>query len=282
MQPIVVAVDFSNTSVHACEYAVSLANKMMTDIHLVWIDKISVQESAFAENSPGNKLDIKKKFEELIGQIKPSLNKGLSIDFKLRKGKIYREVDNFAQSVKAELIIAGTHGISGYEEYWIGSNAYKIVAFTSIPVITMRKDYIIPDRIERILVLMDGSHETIQKIPFTVQLAKIFNADLTLLTTHNNNLKSVQRIAEKYNSMAVEYIKQNNVNYIEESIVSTNLTKSALNFAIESKADLISIMTEQETPVNVHQSAQSQQLISQSPIPVLSIRPKEKFNLSSL
>jgi nucleotide-binding universal stress UspA family protein len=252
---------------------------MNTNIQLVWVDKINAQESIYPDFQSDSRMEVKKHFDELIGQQKQTLAKGLTIDYKLRKGKIYREVDNFARSVNACLIVTGTHGTSGFEEYWIGSNAYKIVSFTSIPVITVRQDYPVHGKVEKILVLMDGSNETIQKIPFTVKLAGICNAHLILLTTHNNNLKSIQRIAEKYTQMAVGYIKQHNVSFSEESLVSTNLTKAALNYAIEAGVDLISIMTEQETPVNVHIGAQAQQLISQSPIPVLSVTPVEKFNL---
>jgi nucleotide-binding universal stress UspA family protein len=279
MQPIVVAIDFSNTSVHALEYAITLANKMHTDIHMVWVDKISVQESVYSENPMEQRMEVKKRFEELAGSMKQRLAKGLSLDFKMRKGKIYREVDQYAQSVNAGLIVTGAHGISGFEEYWIGSNAYKIVSFTAIPVITVKQDYPIQSDIRKILVLMDGSNETIQKVPFSVRLAEIFSAEIILLTTHNNNLKSIQRIAEKYTLLAADYIRAHKVGLTEESLVSNNLTKAALNFAIESGVDIISIMTEQETPVNVHMGAQAQQLITQSPIPVLSIRPVEKFNL---
>jgi hypothetical protein len=80
--------------------------------------------------------------------------------------------------------------------------------------------------------------------------------------------------------MAADYIRENKVVCTEESLVSNNLTKASLQFAIEAGVDLISIMTEQETPVNVHIGAQAQQLITQSPIPVLSVTPVEKFNLS--
>ncbi len=279
MHPIIVAVDFSNTSLHAVDYAICLANKMKSDIHLAWVDKINVQESVYPDTSTESRNEAKKRFEELIAQYRPKLNNGLSIDYKLKKGKIHREIDNLAQSTGADLIVAGSHGISGYEEFWIGSNAYKIVTFTATPVITVSHDFAISNCINRILVLMDGSNETIQKVPFAVKLAKLFDADIHLLTTHNNNLKTIQRIADKFTQMAVEYLRKNEVKFVEDSIVSNDLTKSVLKYAVDIKADLITIMTEQETPVNIHMGARAQQIINQSHIPVLSITPKEKFSL---
>lgn len=276
MHPIIVAVDFSNTSLHAVEYAISLANKMKSDIHLIWVDKISTQESVYPDTSNENRNEAKKRFDELIGQYSKKLVKGISMEYKLKKGRIYREVDTLARQNEAELIVTGAHGISGYEEYWIGSNAYKIVTYTNCPVITVRHDFNIRKKIERIVVPMDGSNETLQKIPFVVKLATLFKSEVHIVATHNSHLKSIQRITEKITQTAIAYLQQHQVHFVEDSIVANDLTKAVLSYAMNVDADLIAIMTEQETPVNILLGAQAQQLINQSLIPVLSIHPQEK------
>jgi nucleotide-binding universal stress UspA family protein len=279
MQPIIVAVDFSNTSIHALEYAISLANKMKSDIHLIWVDKLNPQESVYPDTSNENRNEAKKRFEELIASYSSLLVKGITMEYKLKKGRIYREVDNLARSTEAELIVTGAHGISGYEEYWIGSNAYKIVTYASIPVLTVRHDFPIRKKIERILVPMDSSPETLQKIPFVVKLATLFKSEVHLLTTHNSHLKSIQRISEKITQTALEYLQEKQVRVIKDSIVANDLTKAVLSYAENVNADLIAIMKEMETPVTIMLGAQAQQLINQSPVPVLSIHPQEKFSL---
>lgn len=279
MQPILVAVDFSNTSIHAVEYAIAMANKMRSDVLLIWVDKVITQESVYPDTSNENRNEAKKRFDELLSQFSQKLDKGLTMDYKLKKGRIYREVDNLARQTEAGLIVTGAHGISGYEEYWIGSNAYKIVTYTTCPVITVRHDFLIPETIEKILVPMDGSIETLHKIPFIVTLAKLFDSEVHIVTTHNSHLKSIQRITEKIAQTSIDYILKHEVRVVEDSIVSNDLTKAVLAYATNVSADLIAIMTEQETPVNIHLGAQAQQLINQSPIPVLSIHPIEKFML---
>jgi nucleotide-binding universal stress UspA family protein len=279
MKPIIVAVDFSNTSIHALEYAISMANKMKSDIHLVWVDKVSSQESVYPDTSNENRKEAKKRFEELIALYNPKLVKGISIDFKLKKGRIYREVDNMAKLLEAEMIVTGAHGISGYEEFWIGSNAYKIVTYASSPVITVRHDFPIRKKIERILLPMDGSVETLQKIPFVVKLATLFKSEVHLVATHNSHLKSIQRITDKLVQTAREYLQKHEITLVEDFIVANDLTKAVFNYAEKVDADLIAIMTELETPVNIMLGAQAQQLINQSSIPVLSIHPQEKFSL---
>lgn len=279
MNPILVAVDFSNTSIHAIEYAIPLANKLKSSLQMVWVDKISPQESLYPDTSNQNRNEAKKRFEELINIYHKKLTKGITLEYKLKKGKIYREVDNQARLAQAELIVTGSHGISGFEEFWIGSNAFKIVTYASFPVITVRHDLLIKKTIDKILVPIDGSAETIQKLPFVVKLARIFKSEVHLVTTHNSHLKSIQRIAEKYAQTASSYLQLHSVRYITDTIIANDLTKAVLMYAMTVQADLIAIMTEQETPANILLGAQAQQLINQSPIPVLSIHPCEHFYL---
>lgn len=278
MSPIIVAIDFSNTSIHALEYAIPIANKMKSDIHLIWVDKISSQEAVYPDTTNENRNEAKKRFDELVQQYSKKLTKGISIEYKLKKGRIYREIDNIAKSEEAELIIAGAHGISGFEEYWIGSNAYKIVTYASCPVITVRHDFPVSKTIGRIIVPLDQSPETIQKIPFIVKLATLFDAEVHLVTMHNSHLKSIQRLTEKMAQLATRQFQGQDLKLVEDSIVSNDLTKAILAYSMEVKADLIAIMTEQETPVNIMLGAQAQQIINQSIIPVLSIRPTEVLN----
>lgn len=279
MQPIVVAVDFSTSSIHAIEYAIPLANKLKSDIILVWVDKFSSNESLYPDTSSQNRNEAKKRFEEIILQFGKKMGKGLKMEYKLRKGKVFHEVDTLAKSLGAMLVVTGTHGVSGFEEFWIGSNAFRIVTYASAPVITVRHDFNIKKSIERIVVPIDGSSETIQKLPFVARLAHLFKSEVHVVATHSSHLSSIQRIAEKYLQMSVSYFQAQEITCVEDSMVSNDITKALLQYAVNVKADLISIMTEQETPVNILLGAQAQQMINQSPIPILSIHPQEHFCL---
>lgn len=279
MQPILVAVDFSNTSIHAIEYAISLANKMKSDLFMVWVDKLTSLESLYPDTSNQNRMEAKKRFEEIILGYNKQLVKGIKMEYRLRKGKVYHEVDNMAKSVNAGLIVAGAHGISGFEEFWIGSNAFKIVTYASCPSITVRHDFQVKNNLKCIILPIDGSSETLQKLPFVVKLAKIFKSEVHVVSTHSSRLKSIQRITEKYAQAASSYLHSHDVRFIQDEIISNDLTKALTAYAVSVEADLISIMTEQETPVNILMGAQAQQLINQSPIPVLSVHPQENFRL---
>jgi nucleotide-binding universal stress UspA family protein len=182
-------------------------------------------------------------------------------------------VDSLAKNTCALLIIAGAHGISGFEEFWIGSNAFKMVTYASVPVITVRNDFRITKSIRNILVPIDNTAETLQKLSFVTKLSQFFKSEVHIVATHSSHLKSIQRLSEKYARQAIQYLENNNVKFVQDSIVSNDITKAVISYADQIDADLISIMTEQETPMNILMGPHTQQLINQSPVPVLSVHP---------
>jgi nucleotide-binding universal stress UspA family protein len=279
MQPIIVAVDFSNTSIHALKYSIPLANKLKSDIVMVWVDKIATTEGIYSDTSNENRNEAKKRFEELIHQYHKNVSKEIKLEYKLRKGKIYHELDVLASTIGAMIIVTGAHGISGFEEYWIGSNAFKIVTYSNCPVITVRRDFPEGKSIDRILVPVDSSSETLQKFPFIAKLAEMFGSEVHIVATHYSQLKSIQRVAENLADQAAKYLEKHNVKLVRDKIISNDITKMTIDYALNMGADLISIMTEQETPANILLGPHAQQMVNQSPIPILSIHPVEHFCL---
>lgn len=279
MPSIVVGVDFSKTSIHAIEYAIPIANKMKADLVLVWVEKVGNAESLYPDISDDQMVEAKKRFRELYEIYYKKVAKGINLEFKLRKGKVYHEVEYLARTIGASLIITGAHGVSGFEEYWIGSNAFKIVTYSTCPVITVRNDFQFKKTIRKILVPIDSSADTLQKIPFISMLAGLFNSEVHVFTTHSSHLRSIQRITEKYTDLTLDFFKKKKVKTVSEAVVVNDTTKAIIAYALRTGTDLIGIMTEQETPVNILMGFQAQQLVNQSPVPVLSIHPQENFCL---
>jgi nucleotide-binding universal stress UspA family protein len=123
MSKIIVAIDFSECSINAFLHALSIAQHCSNDLILIWVEKPSSEKDKFEKQAGDPSREVKKQFEELILKYQPEL-KG-KISYKLRKGTVYKEITKEAKESKATLIIAGTHGASGFEEFWIGSNANK-------------------------------------------------------------------------------------------------------------------------------------------------------------
>lgn len=271
MKKIVVAVDFSSGSIHALKYAIGIANKVKSNILMIWVDKTASPESIYAGSVENYRGEVIKRFNDLVDEYQPTLTGG-KLEYKLRKGKIYNEIVNTARAKKADLIVTGSHGVSGFEEYWIGSNANRIVGHACCPVVTVRNGFDIKENIRQIVMPIDNSNHTLIKVPFTAKLAKMFGAEVHMVVIFSTNLKTMHKRVENYAEKAKKYFSQENVTISVEKIQTQNSTKSTIDYAKSIDADLISIMTEQDERRETGLLGPcAQQMVNHSPIPVLSV-----------
>ncbi len=271
---IIVAVDFSSCSVNALEHAVSIAAKAQSRIVMVHVLKgTGSQPLIYKYSDPMDQAT--KLLEELVEKYKERLPTG-NIVFRIRKGKVYKEVVEEARENEASLIVAGTHGSSGFEEFWIGSNAYRMVASAPCPVITIRESVRVDYDLKRIVLPIDTSIDTRQKVTYAVKLARIFDAEIHILTLLEGTVREVHFTANAYAKQVAEIIEQAKVPYTLTSVESKNNSDAILSYASKIEANLIVIMTDQEPrAINLLLGQYAQQLINLSSIPVMSVPPKE-------
>jgi len=281
MKQIIVAIDFSRCSIHALEYAINFANTFKTGILLVWVDNISSDETAMPIELPDSRKVIANNLEALVEKYKDQLKYG-EITFKIRRGKVHQEIANQAKYVDAELVVAGTHGVSGFEEFWIGSNAYRIVTYAPCPVVTVRANYEFGKSIKKIILPIDSSLETRQKVPYAAKVAKYFGAEIHLISLYTSSIKAVKYKVDNYSKQVKKYLDEENIPYKVETVDAENITNATVEYAKVVDADLIAIMTEQETTTaNLFLGAYAQQMVNHSPIPVLSIHAREYIRIQT-
>ena len=277
MKTLLVAVDFSKNSVHALEYALLYAQKLDASLHLVWVDNSQLVDSMVDTIAGDLRIEAKTFFDKVVGQYQAQTPEG-KIHVHLKRGKVYQEVAKTARSIKADIVFAGTHGVSGYEQYWIGSNTYRIVAQAPCPIITLRGSYQIKPDIKNIVLPLDSTLETKEKLPMVADLARKFDATIHLLEVYNTSISLIRKRIAKFCEEATKCLTEKQVSFVKEKIEAENVTASILKYVDTHEVDLISIMTDQgTTSSNKFLGAYSQQLINNAVIPVLSVRSKESY-----
>ncbi len=274
MKEIIVAIDFSKCSLHALEYAIMIANQMDANVKMVWVDNQSSPNMAFTAEEQEDRQEKKAFFKEILLKYASKLKKG-KLDYKLRKGKVFIEISAQAKQSKAFMIVTGTHGVSGFEQYWIGSNTYRVVTSAPCPVVAIRHDFNFDKSINKMVFPLDSTKDSIAKLEFSATLAKVFEAQLLVLSIYPQAIEALRRKVDKETEKVVQYLEENKVKFVVETIKSDDITRSIINYADTQKADLISIMTEQGiTNSSVFLGPNARQIINNSHIPVLNIRPK--------
>lgn len=279
MKTFLVAIDFSRNAEHALEYALMFAKKLNAGIYLLWVDNTVSDESVIDTIEGDLRREKKSYMSELIAKYEPQL-KGNKIKVLFKKGKVYQEVNKAARQIDADLIFVGTHGVSGFEQYWVGSNTYRIVTQAPCPVVSIRSDFKIEDTVKKILLPIDSSLETKQKLPFACQIALMFKAVIHLLVVYNTPLNVIRKRIDKIAEEAEKCMVEGDVNYVLERLEADNVASSILKYAESLNVDLITIMTDQgTTTANKFLGPYSQQLINNSPIPIMSLRAKEQYEI---
>jgi nucleotide-binding universal stress UspA family protein len=197
----------------------------------------------------------------------------ISMKIHLGKGKVYQEISKIAFRLKADIIFAGTHGLSGYEKYWIGSNAFRITTSAPCPVVTIKNSYSINATISNILLPLDSTLETRKKLPFTVELAKQFGSKIHLLKVYNSSLSVIRKRIDSFGDEALRDLKDEDVKYELKTIEAENVATAINDYSDNHQIDLITIMTDQETTTGSRfLGPYSQQLIHLAKMPVMSLR----------
>ncbi len=275
MKTLLVATDFSKNSLHVLEYAIMFANNLDAAVHLVWVDNSSLDDNLMDTIEEGLRIEKKNFLKKIVSDYKSKVP-GQKLQYHLKKGKVYQEIGKTARQLKADIIFTGTHGVTGFEQYWIGSNAYRIMTSAPCPVITVRGDYNFENGIKTILLPLDSSLETKQKLPFTVELAKRFNAVIHLLKVYNSPIGVIRKRIDSFGHEAEKCISDKNIRYKIESVEAVNVAASILEYGEKNSVDLIAIMTEQNiTTANKFLGPYAQQLINGAKVSVLSLRDKD-------
>jgi len=269
MKNFIVPVDFSAESLNGLRMAILFSKKSQINIHLLYVlqkneaDKQAVDaEQKLAENN----------FEKIIRDFQPLLGNKSGIDYLISKGRVYQEVVNLANQSPDSFITTSTHGASGFQEFFIGSNAFRIISATDKPVITLRKNYC-PAEIARIVLPIDLSADTRQKVPFTTELAKLFGAEIHVVGIHNSRGKQDVNKIRSYVSQVAGYI-EGKVHCESNEVFGDDVPDMLINYANTIKADLISITTEQSSGISLILGNTAHQILNKAEIPVLCLTPK--------
>jgi nucleotide-binding universal stress UspA family protein len=269
---IVVGIDFSDCSLNALEHAVIIARKAHAGITMVWANHLDYSKEIFSVEPENIQREVKQKFDALVETYRPQLPQDTPISYRMETGKVYKVICKVAEEENAFLLVIGTHGSSGFEEFWIGSNANRVVAASKRPIITIRAGVDSNKDLKTIVMPLDSTKITRQKLPITALLASYFNAEIHIVGVFTTNTDNIRYRVQNYVKQSETYLKENGIRYRSVFLEASNITDTVLEYAQKVNANLISIMTEQETTTaNLWLGPFAAQMVNHSPIPVLSV-----------
>ena len=247
MKKIIVPVDFSKHSEYALKTAAFLAKKNDAEIIILHmlelLPDVTLTESVIEQQERVVFL-IKLAENRFKKFIQKDYLKNLKVTPIIKHFKVFSEINEIADQEKADLIVMGSHGSSGFEELFIGSNTQKVIRHAKIPVLVIKNE-LTDVSFKEIVFACDFKDESIPAYKKTIKILKSFGDTIHLLyvNTPTENFKSSSEMEQT----VVEFLEnaEGNLNRLNDVTYycDYSVEKGILNFSNVVGADLITVIT---------------------------------------
>jgi len=263
---ILVPYDFTEVADSAVNHAIGMAKILNYEIKLFHVtDK---DDLAASQHEKGEKLS------KIANELHKKHN--VEVNYLIKEGSIFKDIANAALYTGSKFVVMGTHGKKGFQHI-AGSYAMKVITKSSVPFIVVQNRPF-NEGYKNIVITIDDTVETKQKIKWAVYVAQIFNSTIHVCSPKENDKEIGGRINRNVNQIKSVFEK-NNIPFViaKTSDASGNFAKNLIEYSQKVNADLIVIMTnpDQLLPSFVLGKWDEKILFNDAEIPVMCINPKD-------
>jgi nucleotide-binding universal stress UspA family protein len=177
-------VDFSAISRHALDHASAIASRNGATLTILYVfATLPTMDLPPLVLSAQDRERLIRDMRQMAGRVPARV----PLDFRVREaGYVHEEILAQLDETRADLLVLGTHGRSGFERLFLGSVTEKVIRKASCPtlVVPPRAPDVVPDapvRYRRVLCPVDFSESSLQAIAYAVNVAEESDAQLRLL-----------------------------------------------------------------------------------------------------
>jgi nucleotide-binding universal stress UspA family protein len=264
---IMVPTDGSGFDREAIRVALKIADRTAARVRLVRVLATGTFFGVAAEGTP-LPLDVSRSERDsalselysLAAECRATSKADICVD--LHAGPVSDVLQGYARRNDVDLIVMSTHGRSGISRLSLGSVTDSLIRHTTIPVLVVKPptSYLNPqivDGFKRIIVPLDGSVLAEQILPRVLTLAKLEDAEITLLNVLIPQSYSQKEIADPvlpwwdrdvataqtYLLRIAGGLRRDGVSVTTDIVIAENVANAIRDFASREKADLIAIAT---------------------------------------
>ncbi len=195
IRDILCPTDFSETSRHALEHAITIARwyeARITALHVIPVPLVpepppSILSAGYAGAATVVTSTYQVCQEDVRVWVEPAQRAGIKTDVSVDVGNVPRLILEHALSPRADLIVMGTHGLGGFDRALLGSVTEKVLRQALCPVLTVPPVVTAPAKLpyKRLLCPVDFSESSLTALRYALALAKEADANLTILHVFN-------------------------------------------------------------------------------------------------
>ena len=183
---ILCPIDFSDTSVRALTYATAVATWYQAPLTVLHVAATLNQPLAVDEAPrtpcPGSRDDVLARLRRAIERAGAS---ALDARPLVQEGHASELIVNCAAAIKADLLVMGTHGLSGFHRLLLGSITEKVVRTATCPLLTVPPaapaTRLRPILFKKILCPIDYSPSALKALEYALELGRQADGHVTVL-----------------------------------------------------------------------------------------------------
>jgi nucleotide-binding universal stress UspA family protein len=146
LRRILVAVDGSNASFDASNYAIDLAkrnNAELIALHVVY-PTYSQYEAALSprperlQEVTRKEMEERQRYVDKVKQQATEKNVSVKTDVIVGITSVVKEIVEYAENYKVDLIVIGSRGMTGFKKMLLGSVASDVVTYSHCPVLVVK------------------------------------------------------------------------------------------------------------------------------------------------
>jgi len=249
MNKILVPTDFSATAQKAIDSAALIARKSGASITLLHV----IEGPSPHSFSVAGETDVKKTLDDIyVIKLMPIVKEqlaaiagndtysDLTIDYKVEIGNAYHTIIEKVEEYDCDLIVMGTQGSTGLDEWLIGSNTEKVARITKHPLIAV-KNVINENSFDNIVVGVNFDEDNSKLLEVAKSFQSLFAGRLHLVRIDTPaTLSSDEETTSRLDSIASE---SNLDNYSSHIYNAVDPGEGLFSFTSQINASCIAIGT---------------------------------------
>ena len=274
MKKILVPTDFSEHAEYALKVAAQIAKKNNAEIILLHMLELPHQGgdagTGAGHDVPEIMLFKNRAIERLEDLMDEDYLDGIEVSEIIQFEKAFDGVLKISKKNNIDFIVMGSHGASGFNELFIGSNTEKVVRYSDVPVLVIKNE---TDNFDASNFVFASDFSSEVKKPFAkmMEFAASYGSHLHLVMINTPNSFKATHVAEKI--MADFMQNFNYPNYTTHIYNDLNIEKGILNFATAKKADIIGMCTHGRTGfAHFFNGSISEDLVNHAVKPVITFK----------
>ena len=247
---VLIATDYSEASAKAEMYGLRLAEHSGFHVEFLHIfepplanplapfdaEKIEYNPFVYEEN----------KLTKHVTGLLESQNSKLSandVSTTIREGLTGPQIIAEAEESDIDLIMVGTHGVSGFKEFFIGSHAWDVIKNSHIPVLAIPPMCTF-EGIHRVVFATDYREGEIPGIKFALKLSRFLKADFKAVHVNNPFIKTIdnEKLLSEFQDNLINQL--GSLSFPISAIPSDDVSEALDQYCVAEKADWLSMSPE--------------------------------------